>query len=89
LARAARSPSAITTSTPSSRRIPGPRPAAFSVGSSEAITTRAMPAARIASTHGGVRPWCAHGSSDTYMVAPRVSASPHIASAATSACGPP
>ena len=47
------------------------------------------PAATIASTHGGVRPWCAHGSSETYMVAPSVSASPHMARAATSACGPP
>ena len=42
-ARAASSPSAIATSTPSSRRIPGPRPAALSVGSSEAMTTRRMP----------------------------------------------
>ena len=28
-----------------------------------AAMTRAMPASRIASTHGGVRPVCAHGSS--------------------------
>ena len=55
-ARAASSPSAISTSMPSSRRIPSPRPAAFSVGSSDATTTRAMPASRIASVHGGVRP---------------------------------
>ena len=59
--------SATTTSTPSSRRIPRPRPEAFSVGSSEATTTRAIPASRIASVHGGVRPWWQHGSSETYM----------------------
>jgi hypothetical protein len=56
-ARAASSPSATSTSTPSSRRIPRPRPDAFSVGSSEATTTRVMPAARIASVQGGVCPW--------------------------------
>ena len=50
--------------------MPGPRPAAFSVGSSEAITTRAIPASMIASVHGGVRPVWQHGSSDTYIVAP-------------------
>ena len=49
---------------------PGPRPAAFSLGSSEAITTRAIPASRIASTQGGWRPWWAQGSSVTYIVAP-------------------
>ena len=56
---------------PSSRRIP--EPAAGGVladGSSEATTTRAIPASRIASVHGGVRPWWQHGSSDTYSVAP-------------------
>ena len=55
---------------------PRPRPEAFSVGSSEAITTRAMPASRIASVHGGVRPVWQHGSSETYSVAPRRSAPP-------------
>ena len=64
-ALAASSPPATTTSTPSSRRIPRPRPAAFSVGSSEPTTTRAMPASRIASVHGGVCPWWQHGSSET------------------------
>ena len=29
-----------------------------------------MPASRIASVHGGVRPWWQHGSSETYSVAP-------------------
>ena len=42
-AAVASAPAAKATSTPPSRRIPGPRPAAFSEGSSEAITTRAMP----------------------------------------------
>jgi hypothetical protein len=55
-AAAAMSPSTKSTLTPSSRRMPGPRPAAFGVGSSDAITTRRMPAVRIASVHGGVRP---------------------------------
>jgi hypothetical protein len=63
--RAATSPSASATTTPSSRRIPSPRPEAFSVGSSEATTTRANPASRIASVHGGVRPVWQHGSSET------------------------
>ena len=52
-ARAAISPPASTTSTPSSRRIPSPRPEACPEGSSEATTTRLMPAARIASVQGG------------------------------------
>ena len=69
-ARDASSPSAMTTSIPSSRRIPRPRPEACSDGSSEATTTRPMPALRIASVHGGVRPWWQQGSSDTYSVAP-------------------
>ena len=45
-AAVASSPAANSTSTPPSRRIPGPRPAAFSLGSSEAITTREIPASR-------------------------------------------
>ena len=40
-------------------------PAATGFGSSSAITTRRMPAARIASVHGGVWPWWAQGSSVT------------------------
>ena len=55
-AAAASSPAANSTSTPPSRSIPGPRPEAFSLGSSEAITTRAIPASRIASVQGGWRP---------------------------------
>ena len=88
-ARAASSLSASSTSTPSSRRIPRPRPEAFSVGSSEATTTRLIPACRIASVHGGVLPSWQHGSSDTYSVAPLRSATPHASIALTSACTPP
>ena len=88
-ARVASSPSATSTAMPSSRRIPRPRPEAFSVGSSEATTTRAKPASRIASVHGGVRPVWQHGSSETYSVAPRRSAPPAAAIAARSACGSP
>ena len=69
-AAVASSPAASSTSTPPSRSIPGPRPEAFSLGSSDPITTRPIPASRIASTHGGCRPVCAHGSSVTYIVAP-------------------
>ncbi len=88
---AASSPAANPTSTPPSRRIPGPRPAAFSLGSSDAIITRAMPASRIASVQGGWRPSWAQGSSVTYIVAP-VGSSPRprqSSSAARSACSPP
>ena len=87
-ARSPMSPFTTTTSTPSSRRIPSPRPFAFGVGSSLATTTRAIFASMIASVHGGVLPSCAHGSSETYMVAPAGSSS-HAASAARSACGRP
>ena len=85
----ASSPSASTTSTPSSRRIPRPRPAAFSVGSSEPTTTRLIPACTIASVQGGVLPSWQHGSSDTYSVASLRSARPHASIALTSACAPP
>ena len=88
-ARADSSPSATATSIPSSRRMPSPRPDAFSVGSSEPTTTRAMPASISASVQGGVCPWWQHGSSETYIVAPRVSASPQAASASRSACASP
>ncbi len=87
----ASSPTAISTSTPPSRSIPGPRPDAFSLGSSDPITTRPIPASRIASTQGGCRPVCAQGSNVTYIVAPRGS-SPRSAqsfSAARSACRSP
>jgi hypothetical protein len=88
-ARDRSSPSATATSIPSSRRIPRPRPEAFSVGSSEATTTRAIPASISASVQGGVWPWWQHGSSETYIVAPLVSASLQAASAARSACASP
>ena len=64
-ARAASSPPATSTSIPSSRRMPSPRPDAFSVGSSEPTTTRPIPASTIASVQGGVRPRWQQGSSET------------------------
>src|SRR4051794_39853381 len=88
-ARVASSPPATSTWMPSSRRMPRPRPDAFELGSSEPTTTRPRPAVRIASVHGGWRPWWQHGSSETYSVAPRRSASPHAAIALTSAWAPP
>ena len=87
-ALAASAPSAIVTSRPSSRRMPGPLPAALGVGSSEAITTRAMPAPRIASVQAGVRPWWQQGSSETYIVAPEGSSS-QADRAMRSACDSP
>ena len=48
----------------------------------------AIPAETIRSTHGGVRPWCAHGSSVTKSVPPRVR-SPASSSATISAWRPP
>ena len=83
-----RSPSIVSTSMPSSRKIPSPRPEALSVGSSEATTTRLMPAATIASVQGGVLPWWQQGSSVTYMVAPTGSVVQAL-SAATSAWSAP
>ena len=61
---AASSPPARSTCTPSSRRMPRPRPEAFSVGSSLATTTRSMPAARIASVQGGCWTLWQQGSSE-------------------------
>ena len=54
-----------------------------------AMTTRPTPAAISASAHGGVRPWCEHGSSVTCTVAPRTSTPRAAASrnAMISACG--
>ena len=48
-----------------------PLPSTRGSGSPAPTTTRRMPAARIASTHGGCLPWWQHGSSVTYIVAPR------------------
>ena len=61
---------------PASNRTPdaasfAPPCAASGFGSRIATTTRAMPAATIASAHGGVRPVWLQGSSVTYIVAPR------------------
>ncbi len=85
---------AASTSTPRSTARPAlrnrarPRPATRGSGSSMAHTTRASPAPTMASAHGGVMPWCEHGSSVTYMVAPRAR-SPACAMAMVSACGRP
>src|SRR5205807_1728128 len=51
-------------------------------------TTRLTPAATMASAQGGVRPWWAHGSRVTYMVAPRA-LEPAACRAPASAWGPP
>ena len=45
------------------RAVPWPLTSGF--GSPTAISTRPTPAATSASQQGGVRPWCAQGSSDT------------------------
>ena len=65
-----------------------PGPVDQRVGVLTATTTRAIPAAMMASVHGGVRPWWAHGSSVTYRVPP-AARGPAAASAATSAWAPP
>ena len=54
---------------PAAGRCPGP--ATSGSGSSMATTTRPTPASMRASAHGGVRPWCEHGSRVTQAVAPR------------------
>ena len=68
-------------------REPARRPT-FSVGSPAAHDHARTPAAISASAHGGVRPWCEHGSRLTYAVAP-AAASPAAASATVSACRSP
>src|SRR5690606_31140017 len=75
------------TSTPAARSTSAP-PAACGFASDTACTTRAMPAPRSASVHGGVRPVCAQGSSVTTAVRP-AARSPACRRATTSACGPP
>ena len=72
--RPANTPGPVSTSTPASRSLRKPRPATSGFGSSMAATTAATPASINASAQGGVRPWCEHGSSVTYSVAPRASA---------------
>ena len=62
--RNARSLSASPVSTPASRSFARPPPCA-GLGSSCPATTLVTPASSRASTHGGVAPWCAHGSSVT------------------------
>ena len=73
---------------PAARSRAMPSPATCGSGSSMPTTTRATPAAMIASAHGGVRPWCEHGSSVEASVAPRAAA-PADRRATTSAWGPP
>jgi len=84
----ASAPSPTSTCMPCSRRKANPRPLTIGFGSSVAATTRLMPASRTRCTHGGVRPWCAHGSSVQYSVAPRARP-PASSSAFTSACASP
>ena len=86
--RAFSAPTPTSTVMPCSRSCAMPRPLTFGSGSSSATTTRATPAAISASVHGGVRPWCAHGSRVTYAVAPRAR-SPAASRASTSAWAPP
>ncbi len=85
--RRASTRSSSTASTPASRSRSSPPPA-VGVGSRQPATTRAMPAASTASTHGGVRPWCAHGSIVTKSVAPPA-LSPAASRATTSPWRPP
>src|SRR5690242_8267458 len=72
---------------PASRSRAAP-PAASAFGSNAPMMTRSTPALISASAQGGVLPWCAHGSSDTYTVAP-AARGPAASSAATSACRSP
>ena len=55
-----------------------PQPELTGLGSSMAATTRCTPAARMASVHGPVRPVWLHGSSVTYIVAPRAFSPAHF-----------
>src|SRR3954447_1293104 len=87
-ARHAGSPATTSTSTPASRSRSTPPPLTFGFGSRTPTTTRSTPASRSASVHGGVDPWCVHGSSEMYIV-DRRARSPASRSAFTSACGVP
>mmetsp|Transcript_31883 Transcript_31883/g.92342 ORF Transcript_31883/g.92342 Transcript_31883/m.92342 type:complete len:206 (+) Transcript_31883:375-992(+) len=82
------SSSITVTSTPCSLSLARPPPLTRGLGSTTPATTRATPAARSASQHGGVLPWWLHGSSDTYAVDP-LARSPACLSANTSAWGSP
>src|SRR5207249_9586966 len=86
-AAAASASKPIWTSIPARFRTSAP-PRASGSGSRTAATTRRTPAARMASVHGGVLPWCAQGSRVTTSVAPRAW-SPAATSAFSSAWGPP
>ena len=81
------SPSTLTTSMPSSRRMPEPAAGGLLgriVGGDH--DHAAMPARTIASVHGGVWPVWQQGSSVTYIVAP-IGSTAQASIAATSACG--
>jgi len=62
ISRASVSQTPHTTSIPASRKILTPAPRCFGFSSSHAITTRPIPAAIIASVHGGVLPCVEQGS---------------------------
>jgi hypothetical protein len=64
-ARHSASSTPVVTFTLPARSNSTPRPACAGFGSMAPMTTRAKPARRIASTHGGVRPCVEHGSSVT------------------------
>src|SRR5262245_20675243 len=86
--RAASAATPVSTAMPAWRRLAKPLPQISGLGSAMAQTRRRMPAALIASAHGGPRPWCEHGSKVTYMVLPRA-LPPARSSACASACGRP
>jgi len=65
-----------------------PAPWTWGSGSSIPTTTRAIPAATMASVHGGVRPVWEHGSRVVKRVAP-LALAPAAARATISAWGPP
>jgi hypothetical protein len=65
-----------------------PAPIHERFGSADPANTRATPAARMASVHGGVRPKWSQGSRVVKRSAPRARG-PASSMARTSACGPP
>jgi hypothetical protein len=84
-------PSTTSTRMPAARSRCTPAPLTSGLGSMANTTTRATCAAMSASQHGGVRPWCAQGSSETHAVPPASDAPDACAarSAITSACASP
>src|SRR5439155_2383105 len=86
LASGARSPTIV--SIPASCRARRPPPFTHGLVSVSAACTEPTPAATMASTHGGVRPWWLHGSKVTKRVAPKAAA-PAWRRATISACAWP